>query len=203
VSVDEQLIRSRLNLDVVERAVGTPRELWKNRCHEISLALLKSDAFVGIDARMARGFSIQITSQHSWIVLGKDVFDRTALVVDPTWSSTVMNAPMISYARNFRSHRPHGWGMLTEYPESGGGPEVEIKGMTSETAEWVEFVRMTVDGPLDVRFWCRLFSGPLQGWPSRELVGLAAEMPELRFGIPVDVVGMLTDLNPNGLYLRD
>ena len=41
----------------------------------------------------------------------------------------------------------------------------------------------------------------MEGWPSREIIAAAYADDRLRVLIPIDIVGMLTDANPGGLFL--
>lgn len=195
-------LRRRLGVSEVEKAIDTPRELWANRCHEVSLQLLKSHLFEDVDARMARGWGMQIRGQHSWIVLGDNVYDDETYVIDPTWSATHSNKAMIMFVKNLTVHRPHGYGVLSTFPESSGGDELVPDDPSPSVKSWLDLARIVV-GPLDRKFWLGLFNGPMQGWPSRELVAWGYGQEGLRALIPMDIVGMLTEENPMGLYLRD
>jgi hypothetical protein len=62
------------------------------------------------------------------------------------------------------------------------------------------FLHMWAPAGLDRRAWMTLLSGPMQGWPSKEIVAAAYRTKELKAYIPVDILGMLTDENPGGSY---
>ena len=55
-------------------------------------------------------------------------------------------------------------------------------------------------GPLDLQGWMVLASAPVMGWPSGEIIQAMLDTPKLRGLVPIDVAGMITDGNPNGLY---
>lgn len=42
---------------------------------------------------------------------------------------------------------------------------------------------------------------PVGDWPAAEILGQIADHPDLGHHIPIDVLGMVTDHNPSGLYL--
>lgn len=191
----------QLRVANVEKAIGIPRDKWANRCHEVAYALLVSSLMDDVTARMARGWAQGISSQHSWIVTGNDVYDKTAKIIDPTYASNRGSRPMIMIVDNLTSHSPHGYGEFSKFPESKGGKEFLPEFVSPSTRLWADMASMEV-GPLDAFWWAKMFSGPMGGWPSRELVNWAYEEPALRALIPIDIVGMLTDRNPRGLYLR-
>jgi hypothetical protein len=41
----------------------------------------------------------------------------------------------------------------------------------------------------------------VEGWPAAEIIDAIYNTPELTTWVPIDIVGMLTDRNPKGLYL--
>jgi hypothetical protein len=53
---------------------------------------------------------------------------------------------------------------------------------------------------LDIRGWHVLAHSPVRGWPAAEIIGAMYDTPRLKMIPPIDIVGMLTDKNPNGLY---
>lgn len=56
-------------------------------------------------------------------------------------------------------------------------------------------------GPLDQKGWAELIHSPVEGWPAAEIIAAVDDTPELSTLIPVDILGMLTDRNPQGVYL--
>ncbi len=55
-------------------------------------------------------------------------------------------------------------------------------------------------GPLDRRGWATLAHAPVEGWPAGEILGAMCDSG-MEAVVPIDIIGMLTDRNPSGLYL--
>lgn len=193
---------------IVEDAIG-PIAKYALNCHVASLALVKSGLLD--EARVARGSCQGVGGQHSWVVCGTDVYasgdkdGHTIGIVDITaWSYGVTERRVWVKANDFSTHRPHFFGSIWSYgcPEGGGGDEVTLAVPLSDGAEkWLSTMR-GMAGPLDTMFWARLLThAPEGGWPSAEITKAAYLTPGLRALIPIDRVGMQTDLNPEGLYL--
>lgn len=54
---------------------------------------------------------------------------------------------------------------------------------------------------LDRQGWYTVGNAPVGGgWPARAIFEAMAADPVLVAYVPIDVLGMLTDLNPGGLY---
>lgn len=136
------------------------------------------------------------------MVVGEDCYDDRAVVVDPTlWSyDDRVEAVWTGRARE-RPHRPHGHGSIFEWgrPCSTGGEPIELAVEVSRHA------RMFLDmlGPLDRAGWGQLARAPVQGWPAAEIVAAMDDTPGLTALVPIDRLGMLTDRNPCGYYLRE
>ena len=186
------------DVTALESAVGSPASTWGNRCHEISLAVLRTGLFG--PGRVARGTSQHITSQHSWIVLDADCFAKNAVIVDPTLWFHVGPAPHITVTRNYRHHMPHGGSSIWTYgrPASPTGDVIQLSGGDLLSPEARKF--LTLLGPLDWRGWAQLSAGPLLGWPAAEILNAMQNTPALRAVAPIDAIGMMTDLNPSDLY---
>lgn len=177
-----------------------PVAAWANRCHEVSLAVLKSGVFG--PGRVARGTSPGVHGQHSWIVLGKDVYSRDAVVVDPTYNPTTGQGDSILVVRNRQMHSPHGWGDIWTMggpPEDPTGPLIELAGYDELSVEATAFLAAT-GYPLDYQGWSHIAHGPMEGWASGEIISAMCETRELRALAPIDIVGHVTDRNPGGLY---
>lgn len=201
------LVKELLGMDDDERValvksyIGSLSE-YAHQCHAASVRLMNSGFFAG-PRRIARGTAYGVGGQHSWLVLGKDCYDPESWVVDITRWSYDPSAPRVEVCRNDMAvHRPHGsdgsiweWGKppclttdhvkLTE-PEGGWSPEARM------------FLSML--GPLDRRGWGTLCGAPVKGWPAAEIIAAVANSGMTAF-IPIDRLGMLTDRNPQGLYL--
>jgi hypothetical protein len=185
----------------VEEAIGLPQAQWARQCHQISLAIVKSGVLDEF-ARVARGTCKGVLGQHSWIVLGKDCYAPYAEILDPTLWSYDEKAPVLWWgsARD-RRHTPHGAGSIWSYgrPIPGDGPPIELTPATPLSTEAMTFLGLL--GPLDARGWMRLANAPLGGWPAAEIVAAMDDTPGTRALVPIDILGMITDRNPSGLYL--
>lgn len=180
-----------------EYAVGRPLADFAGQCHAASLALVKSGALG--KCRVARGTCSGVGSQHSWVVIGWNCYDVRATVVDPTlWSYDPSVAGVYVGAAGDRPHRPHGSGSIFDYGRPGPpvGRIIELDADLSPGAR--DFLDMV--GPLDRAGWSVLAHAPVGFWPSGEILAAMYRHPDLAALIPIDIIGMATDLNPNGLY---
>ncbi len=189
---------TKLEITAVEKAINTPFADWAHRCHEISIAIVKAGLVPG--GRVARGFAKGVQSQHSWIVIG-DPYGRKSEIIDPTlWSYDKKVQGIWHGSMADKRHTPHGAGHIFNWglPQRGTGPIIELD--TSGLSRHVHtFLDMT--GPLDAYGWGTLLSqAPVDGWPAAEIVARAYADSRLKALIPIDRVGMLTDVNPGGLY---
>lgn len=195
MSVTEQMRRQ------VEEAMGD-LERWHHDCHAASVRLVR--ARVLPNARVARGACIGVGGQHSWVVVGHPY--EPELIIDPTLWSYDPEVEGIEYAgrkAQMKRWQPKGRGVIWQYgcPQSGGGEEIVLAGLSAQAETFLEMCRDTSEGPLDRQFWGGLFNGPMVGWPAAEILAAADDDPRLAALIPIDVLGMLTDRNPEGLYL--
>lgn len=184
-----------------EEAVGFPITCYAADCHRAALALVKSGAVA--PARVARGWCPGVGGQHSWVVLGMDCYDPWATVIDPTLWSYVKSVEGIWVGKAIEEpqHEPHGSGSIFEYgqPHSMGGELIFLDAdWSADAAEFLDVL-----GPLDRQGWSQLAHAPVGGWPSAEIIGAMYDDDRLRALVPIDIVGMLTDRNPGGLYLRE
>jgi hypothetical protein len=204
------------DVDGIAALIDVPYEDWAGNCHGISYKVLASGAFG--PGRIARGRAAGVMSQHSWIVLGNDVYDSRAVIVDPTirpWlaragagggiedgARKVLTGILVDEAANL-SHRPHGSGQIwnAARPACGNGGIVELtlrKPLSEEAQEFLEML-----GPMDIQGWMMLANGPMGGWPAGEIIAAMDDTKELRALIPVDILGHVTDRNPGKLYLAE
>lgn len=199
-AVPEGVFWEGTTLTDIEKHAG-PWESWAQQCHAVSLAIVRSGLLTTSDARVARGAARGVFGQHSWIVLGTDCYDPRAELLDPTlWSYDHARSPLLLVTDMTReTHRPHGFGSIfgCGMPCSGGGEPIELD-PASLDADARSFLRLL--GPLDIRGWMQLLHSPVGGWPADKIVAAAYADQRLRALIPIDLVGMLTDLNPEGLY---
>lgn len=192
---DELAAQAEEVLDTLDR--------WAYDCHSASLALVKSGKLG--TCRVARGSCTGVRGgQHSWVVLGDDCYDDDAAIVDPTlWSydDSVTGVWTGGYCDG--RHMPFGKGSIwkwgrPDHPVGGG----EIIELTPEEP-WSESAKVFLNllGPLDRRGWAVLAHAPVEEWPAREIIGAMYQDRRLAPLLPIDIVGMVTDLNPGGLYL--
>lgn len=191
----EQAIKVAADRDRLAGLIGCPPDPgtgWQNRCHEISLALLRTGEFGR--GRIARGSAEGIGGQHSWIVLGDDVYNDAAVVVDPTIDPHKI---VVDYAACL-TNTPKGAGSIWAWgkPWAHSARYVELAVPVSPEAE----VFLDKIGSLDLLGWMQLADAPVEDWPAAEIVAAMLQTPELKAAVPIDVAGHLTDTNPGGLY---
>jgi len=185
----------------IEEILGEPFQLTAHDCHGTSIALVKSGAPEFKGCRVARGTARAVMGQHSWIVHG-DPYDIEVKITDATlWSydTTIVGV-----------HVQNGWG--TRYMPHGGrgtiwdyrpppAPVSEIMSLDTSNLSREAKVFLDAIGPLDAHGWNWLGDAPVRGWPAGEIYAAAWETPMIGAFIPIDKVGMTTDLNPAGVYL--
>ena len=143
-----------------------------------------------------------VIGQHSWVVVGKDCYDRDARIIDPTlWSYRDDIEGIWTGTLKDGLHSPHGAGSIWNWgrPETGGGEPVELEFKTLPSADCRRFLDLL--GPLDAHGWKMLAHAPVEGWPAAEI--LPAINDTVAEVVPIDLIGMLTDRNPGGLYLTE
>jgi hypothetical protein len=148
-----------------------------------------------------------VFGQHSWLVLDPNCYNPTAPIIDPTlWSyDDTVDGIWFGTLADGR-HRPHGYGphiMQWGCPVGEGGPEIGLA-PTSPLSRHAETMLdlFRGHGPLDRAFWSNLANHtPMIGWPAGEIIAAMLDTPELAVLVPIDIEGMVTDRNPNGLYL--
>lgn len=185
-------------------ALGGDLERWARKCHAASLHLVKS-GILPATARVARGTHSAVGGQHSWIVPDGDCYDPHARVIDPTlWSYDLTVTGIWIGRRLDPDHVPHGghgdiwsWGK----PVRGRGEIIELtprKPLSSAARMFLDML-----GPLDLSGWMVLAGAPVAGWPAAEIIDAIYSTERLTAAPPIDIVGMLTDHNPGGLYLPE
>lgn len=194
-----------LTAETFEQKTGRPLTDFAHDCHAAAVAIVRSGA-LGRPCRVARGFCPGVGGQHSWVVVGMDCYDENAIVVDPTlWSydrELSDREPYVFVGRaHERPHTPHGdtrnifaWGR-PDYPT---GPAIELDrtGLSWDACAFLDLL-----GPLDRKGWAQLAHAPIGGWPAGEIYGAMWRSDTLGGLVPIDLIGMLTDINPGGLYL--
>lgn len=191
---------AQLTAEDVEEILGAPFESTAQHCHEVSLAIVKHGPFD--NARVARGVCYRVGSQHSWVVLG-DPYDPDAPIIDATlWSYNPEVTGVWTGDMQDGWHLPHGWGHIWNYGHPAGADADPIKltpgfELSAEAEEFLDIL-----GPLDRQGWALLAHAPVGGWPAGEIIAAMDDTPELAALVPIDILGMTTDRNPGGLYLR-
>ena len=179
--------------------MGFPVHMVALNCHAVSLALVKS-GLAGPDARVARGWARGVPGQHSWVALG-DPYDPDVHIIDATlWSYDPSVPDVWTGTARDGVHRPHGAGHIFEstMPNHHGGEVITLTPATPLGPEAERFLRMI--GPLDLRGWADVTRMPVGGWPAGEIFAAMDDTPGLGVLVPIDIIGMCTDRNPEGLY---
>lgn len=177
-----------------------PLDAWEHNCHAASVKLLRSGRFG--TCRVARGGCRGVVGQHSWLILSSDAYHERATIIDGTlWSydDSVSGIWIGSYKDG--RHTPHGKGSIWNWgrPEHPIEPPIEL--MPSEPLSMSAQGFLDVLGPLDYAGWAQLAHAPVQGWPSAEIFSAMEDTPRLAGLVPIDIIGMITERNPGGLYL--
>lgn len=192
----------RYTRDEIEKAIGRLDKKWARNCHAASLAIVNAHLYP--KARVARGWCEGVGSQHSWVVIGNDCYDCDALILDVTLWSYVRTAPYVLYTTyaEFGRYHPHGAGhIITDLiPQRDEARDViKLKHLSLKAQHWL---RKVAPNGLDYMGWHHLAShAAAQGWPAKEILTAMYRDVRTRALIPIDRVGMLTDINPGGLYL--
>jgi hypothetical protein len=122
-------------------------------------------------------------------------------VVDITLWSYDPAAPVIYVAKaSKRPHTPHGAGSIWQYgpPPEPVGPIIELAVDPGDAGR--DFLRLAAPDGLDQRGWGVLAHAPVQGWPAKDTFTAMNATPKLSALIPIDILGMVTDVNPKELY---
>jgi hypothetical protein len=193
---------TNLDLAEIEAALGRPIEDFAFDCHGAALTIVRSGV---VDGRVARGWCHGIASQHSWVVIGDDCYDAEAPIIDAVfWCYQADMEPGIWTGTMFDDlHHPHGEGSIWAYgkpPEPVGEViplAVELEGDARR------FMDIAAPYGLDHHGWIVLAGSPVGGWPAREITEAMLDTEALAPLVRIDIAGMLTDRNPDGLYLRE
>jgi hypothetical protein len=190
----------KITIADVERIIDGPFEDVRFNCHSVSLAIVKSGFFE--TSRVARGTSRGVSSQHSWVVVGDDCYAPDAVIVDATrWAYLEPARPevWVGTARE-HLHVPFGAGSIWDYgrPPAPSGDVIPLAVKLSVEAK--AFMELAAPRGLDHTGWSTLAHSPVGGWPAAEIIGAMYDTPRLAAIVPIDIVGMLTDRNPQGLY---
>lgn len=179
------------------RKVLGPLDYWGHKCHGASAEIVKAELF---ECRVARGFCKGVASQHSWVVVGDDCYAEHAAIIDPTlWSYDDSVKGIWTGTLADGRHRPHGRGSIWEWgkPTPGTGEPIDLEPVKPFSESALRFLEVL--GPLDRDGWSILAHAPVEDWPADEI--LPAINDTIGPLVPIDIIGMLTDRNPAGLYL--
>lgn len=189
-----------LELDAVAEAIDIPLDRWPGQCHIVSLAMVQCPGLLP-RSRVARGACRNVRAQHSWIVLGWDCYDPEATIIDPTlWTYDDQVDGIWIGTADPEIHLPHGAGDIWTFgrPAFPTGPVVELDVELSRDAAF--FLSLAAPQGLDVSGWGVLARSPVGGWPAAEIIAAMDDTPALAARVPIDILGMLTDRNPGGMY---
>ena len=189
-----------LTADEVAEIIGAPFEATAQRCHSVSLAIVQSGRFPR--ARVARGFCRGVLGQHSWVTLGFPYLPGVPIIDATLWSyDSTVEGVWCGRASETGRHVPHGAGSIWDYgqPLAADGAPVDLTPTQPLSAAARAFLELL--GPLDRVGWMTLANAPVLGWPAAEIIAAMDDTPAVRALVPIDVLGMITDRNPGGLYL--
>lgn len=201
---------SNFNVADFEELLGSDHASWAQQCHAVSLQAAKAlNQRYRTTFRVARGRVFEVTSQHSWLVLGQEntapnCYDPNDLVLDLTlWSYLGKEITPVNYVDRAGAwpHEPQGGeGDIFEHmlPECEDGEIIELTPEVPFSPEARQFLNNMSE--LDLKGWLHLANAPVHGWPAREIFTAMYQTERIRPLIPVDIIGMATDLNPKGLY---
>lgn len=178
-----------------------PLDQWSSSCHAASIKVVRALGDL-VPMRVARGFCENVVSQHSWVILGHDCYDQSAMIIDPTlWSYDEEVEGIWTGTYRDRKHTPHGRGNIFEWGKPANVPAAQAVTLEPQepfSTEARGFLRLI--GPLDMEGWRILANAPVEGWPAEEILPAIDDTFDSCW-VPIDIIGMLTDRNPNGLYL--
>lgn len=186
---------NRRNLIRRAKEILGPLDKYYRQCHGASLELVRS----GLGDRVARGACRGVGSQHSWVVIGDPY--APAIIIDPTlWSYRMDVSGVFVGNPDIYGHTPLGAGNIWAWgkPIAGDGLPVKLTPKTPLSPEAKTFLQMLE--PLDIAGWQNLSNAPVGGWPASEIFRAMYETPAIKHYVPIDKIGMLTDINPGGLY---
>lgn len=182
--------------------IGIDPERVRFNCHVASTALVHS-GLAGPDARVARGWAKGVTSQHSWVVVGSP-YDQHAHIIDMTlWSYDPSVKGVWQGSLLDGVHSPHGIGHFMEgnHPSHHGGPTIHLTPATPLSRKATGWLR-AVGAPFDFRGWMEVAQLPVEGWPSGEIIEALLDTEGLAAAVPWDIVGHLTNRDPNYFYSK-
>jgi len=195
-----------LTVPMVEEAIGIPRDRWSRQCHAVSLAIVRSGLVKG---RVLRGYCDGVEGQHSWIALdtANDAFEREVEILDPTlWSYDDKVKDYLWWGTNLARHRPHGSGRFFDYGCPIGDGK-DIVGLNTCGIPGNRILRIMESTGFDysLRAWSAFFNSGHFAYTAggaSDIIHAACFNTDLCALIPIDIVGNLTSINPDGLYMQ-
>lgn len=185
-------------MEAVERVLA-PLDRWAFNCHGASATLVQSGV-LGDRVRVARGWCENVIGQHSWVVCGWDCYDPRTPLIDPTlWSYDDEVEGIWTGTLASGKHVPHGSGRIWDWgrPDPPTETPMELNPSEPFSQSALDFLEQL--GPLDERGWIELAHAPVEGWPAAEILNAIVEC--VGPFVPMDILGMLNDDDPTGLYL--
>ncbi len=187
----------RVDKNLIIEAIGG-LDKWAKRCHECSLAIVRS-GLLPDNARVARGWCGSVDSQHSWVVLGNPYGENTPIIDGTLWSYTNQAPRLFFNPKGNLQYTPHGAGSIWDYgrPDDRNGEVITLAGLSKTAKDFLD-----IAGPLGLDYmgWSVLAHAPVGGWPAKEIISAMYDDDRLSALVPIDVVGMITDKNPDELY---
>jgi len=208
--------------ELAQKVSGHDGVGWAHNCHIASIAVVNSGMFPG--SRVARGAARGVGGQHSWVVIPEpgsllegefvDPYDPKARIFDPTLWSYDDRVSGIWTGPNLQRHWPKGLGQIEifnlPYFDGKSDDVIEIPQEIANKLSYKARSFLVDIGAIDyetrrlalpVRNWLALANSPVQGWPAAEIIEAMTHVPSISVFIPIDIIGMLTTQNPEGLYL--
>lgn len=193
------------------RTILDPKD-FPHDCHRASITLVQSGKLPA-GARVARGWHKDVPGQHSWVTLGP-CHEPHVQIVDPTIWSYLNTRPEFAIAQYAPTS---GHGITAGYTAHGEGhigpvealepfwtvgKPIYLKDFQKLSHAAKNFLYHVGSKGLDLKGWHAITKLPVRGWPAGEIIRAMVLDPQLAALPGIDLVGMLTDLNPGALYLH-
>lgn len=181
------------------RKVLEPLDRWHHDCHGASFAIVNAELWT---CRVARGMCKNVGSQHSWVVMGTDPYDKEADILDPTlWSYDDEIVGVLASSMENGLHTPHGAGDIWEWGKPSAAVDEPVE-LAPPNGAWSDDAKLFLEllGPLDWNGWATLANAPVEGWPAGEILSALQQVRPL---VGIDIIGMTTNQNPGGTYIAN
>lgn len=190
----------RLTIQDIVEVTDLPRSAWHTNTKQVAHDLVRSGLLP--TCRVVVGFVSGVEGEHSWVTTSWDVYDKYALIVDPTMWTFRADIPDVWMGTLHDGlHHPKGEGFIWDsgYPENSSFQDTILLPQNG-LSTYAKYFLSRVE-PLNVAGWTALMRLPMQGWPAGEILARMKEVPTLAPLVPEDLEGMLTEKNPGNLYL--